>query len=281
MNFDDPRLARLQAETSMLYWWPRIKDLGIPVPRTEIVRFRPVTIAALTLCADEPETREQWLVRHNRVRRAIERLGKVAFSLGQPMFIRTDQGSGKHRYRETCFVEDVRSYPMHVYRLAEEMLCADVLGLPWRAIVFREFIPLAARFEAFSGRLPIAPERRYFVRDGQVECHHPYWQEEAVERGIRPADDGAALWRRKLAEMNVETPAEVELLTDYATRVAKALPGYWSVDFALAADGRWILIDMARGEVSFHWAGCLKAVDYAALPALQGRGREQGGLYDA
>jgi len=254
MRLDDPRLPELRARSSLLYWWPKVKDLGIPVPRTEIVRFRPVTIAALGSLGEEPESSKEWLERQRRVVRAVERLGKVAFTLGEPMFVRTDMSAAKHRYVQTCYVRKVSHYPGHVYRLAQEMLAADLFGLPWSAIVFREFIPLAAEFWAWDG-LPIAPERRYFVRDGEIECRHPYWPEEAVERGF-PSGDAAALWRRKLASMNHQGSAEVELLMGYASRVAQALPGYWSVDFALGANGTWYLIDMARGEVSYHWAGC-------------------------
>lgn len=37
-----------------------------------------------------------------------------------------------------------------------------------------------------------------------------------------------------------------------AEKVAKRFEGYWSVDFARLRDGRWVLIDMALGEVSWH-----------------------------
>ncbi|RJQ07565.1 MAG: hypothetical protein C4551_06570 [Bacillota bacterium] len=253
--------ARDDRRNSMIYWWPRVKNLGIPVPRTEIVRLRPVTIDALSIHrytrqpGDEPIAALcRWERAHRRVCRVLSRLGNAAYSIarsGQPLFIRTDLSAAKHSYRETCYCDAVQYYPVHIYALAEAMDTADIMGLPWRAIVFREYIPLAARFTAFWGHLPIAPERRYFVRDGRVECRHPYWPAEALatrsNEARLPAD-----WRDQLAEMNTETPEEVELLTGYAERVAAVLPGYWSVDFALAADGRWILIDMATGDDSWH-----------------------------
>jgi hypothetical protein len=34
------------------------------------------------------------------------------------------------------------------------------------------------------------------------------------------------------------------------------LDGWWSVAFAKTKDGRWILIDMAEGEMSFHDLEC-------------------------
>jgi hypothetical protein len=52
--------------------------------------------------------------------------------------------------------------------------------------------------------------------------------------------------------MITETEEEVELLSDYAQTIADAVDGYWSVDFCKAKDGRWIFIDMAVGEDSWH-----------------------------
>jgi hypothetical protein len=41
-----------------------------------------------------------------------------------------------------------------------------------------------------------------------------------------------------------------------AETFGKRNPGYWSVDFARTRAGRWVLIDAARGEVSWHPDGC-------------------------
>src|SRR3989337_1939956 len=69
--------------------------------------------------------------------------------------------------------------------------------------------------------------RRYFVRDGQVQCHHPYWPEDALRfEGRRPWG-----WRKRLKVLNQETFGEVSRLWVYAERLAAHLDGYWSVDF--------------------------------------------------
>lgn len=40
-------------------------------------------------------------------------------------------------------------------------------------------------------------------------------------------------------------------------RYAGGFPvGYWSIDFCKAKDGRWILIDMATGERTWHKEDC-------------------------
>lgn len=244
------RARDLYKASSLLNWWPKVKDLGIPVPRTRIVVYRRRTLQAFLEPSDPRE--------YDRIHRAVLRFLLPAQDIGYPLFLRTDQASGKHDYRSACYVPAPNVMVDHIARVIEFNETADPLGLPYKALVFREYIPLAVRFTAFRGHLPIAPERRYFVRDGALVCHHPYWPHDAL-RDDAIIESCVGAWQTHLAEMNAEDPDEVELLTDYALRVSRAVPGYWSVDFALAADHRWILIDMARGEVSYHWPGCPKA----------------------
>jgi hypothetical protein len=125
-----------------------------------------------------------------------------------------------------------------------------MVGLWPKAIVFRELLPLYAGFKAFRG-LPIAKERRYFVDEGKVVCHHPYWPEGAIEWG----GNYSALpvgWQERLAGLNFESEWEVPLLTHMAEAFSKVVPGFYSVDFAQKADGQWVMIDAARGELSYH-----------------------------
>jgi hypothetical protein len=224
-------------KSSMLYWWPRIKGLPIPQPKTIIVPVSTETMAK-TLDGDI----EGMLVFEPQFRAAAE-------ELGYPLFLRTDQMSGKHEYERTCFVPSPDELLRHIGALIEYNFIVDMFGPGPSAIVFREFITLAACFHAFEG-LPIAPERRYFVRGGQVQCHHPYWPADAIR------NPSTRFWKSRLNRMNEEFEEEIILLSGYAETVGACLPGYWSVDFALAADGRWLLIDCAKGEESWHPNNC-------------------------
>lgn len=224
-------------KTSLLYWWPKVKDLGIPVPRTEIWE------ADLKSWFDAMEGGR---LPPNLA--FLEEAQRVARLIGYPLFLRTDLASGKHGWKRTCYVEEESLLPRHIYRVLEENEIAGIVGLDYRALVFREMLTLFAPFTAFRGDLPIARERRYFIRDGKVECHHPYWIEEAVAGG-RPKAEG---WRETLAMLNMEHESEVEILTRYSEKVAEAMGGYWSIDYAFAVDGTWYLIDMAEGEKSWH-----------------------------
>jgi hypothetical protein len=98
--------------------------------------------------------------------------------------------------------------------------------------------------------MPVNPERRYFINDGKVLCHHPYWIQAAI---TKPSIEN---WQEVLAEINTETTEEVQLLSGYAELIAKELPGFWSIDFCKAKNGQWYLIDMATGEHSWHPEDC-------------------------
>ncbi len=234
----DPELER---QCSMTFWWPLVADVNVPKPETVLLPIKdPDTLYGIF---------DGDAVAGESFKELADPARDVANTLGYPLFLRTDHVSGKHSYDRTCFVPSEEELPKHIFNVLEEhALALDMFGPPFQAIALRRFIPLVSRFTAFWG-LPIAKERRYFARDGQVECHHPYWPAEAIRfpRNVEPAN-----WRDDLAELNIETVDEIALLTGYATNLAAVLPGYWSLDFALGQDGIWYFIDAARGERSWH-----------------------------
>lgn len=222
----------------MLYWWSRIKDLSIPQPKTIIV---PVHTLDLLGFVDSGIP----------LRGVESKLKAVGVEIGYPLFLRTDVLSNKHDWENSCYVKQEQDLLDHIRALAY-MNFAVFAPAP-SALVFREYIPLASQFTAFWGNLPIAPERRYFVRDGVVQCHHPYWPVDTIQNPSVPN------WAELLAGMNRQSAMEVLFLTGYAQCAGKALGGYWSVDFALARGNKWFLIDCAEGEKSYHWEGCRHA----------------------
>jgi len=229
-------------KNSLLYWYPKIKDLHIPQPETSIFEIPAEVLRNIR----QDELSDKF----------IADLAK-SNPFGYPVFLRTDQASNKHFWDIASFVSSKETLKRSVFEVISHNLMADIMGLPFIAMVFREYIPMASKYKAFHG-MPVSPERRYFVRDGQVVCHHPYWVEEAIRS--YGTDKLPSNWRELSAQMNNETLDEINLLTTYSLQVAKLFKGYWSVDFCKAADGRWILIDMAEGIKSWHPTNCPKYV---------------------
>ena len=123
-------------------------------------------------------------------------------------------------------------------------------------LAFRKFLDLDTKFTYFTGNLPIGKERRYFIRKGKVQCHHHYWVQEAFDQRYMIAQDYTSTQYNKLmrilAKLNKEDPEEITLLTKYAQQIADIMPEYYSVDFAMDKTGKWWMIDMAKGSLSWH-----------------------------
>lgn len=233
-------------KNSMLYWYPKIKNLDIPMPETEIIKLTSKEIK-------DYERGEGDCFNLDRLEKEVSKIIDSKFEL--PVFIRTDEISNKHFWKMSCYLDNKKNIKSNLMEIISGSRLADMFGLSIQAIAVREYIPMDTRFYAFVGEMPVNPERRYFIRDGNVECHHPYWIEDAVERGT-PAEKLPKNWRQLAKEMNTETKKEVKLLTGYSKKVSEAIEGYWSVDFCRAKKGDWYLIDMAEAEKSWHPSSC-------------------------
>lgn len=251
--------------SSLLVWFPAVQGCGIPHPKTEIVELGAEMLWGIL--DGKPLDLPQKTALYDAAQR-----------IGYPLFLRTDLTSGKHQWRDTCYVEGREDLLPHIGALAMDEAGHMMMGLPSRVVVLRRYIPLEATFTAFEG-MPVARERRYFVSGGKVVCHHPYWPESAIEEGWSqeplPQD-----WRDLLAALNEESQDEVARLTVYAEGVGAALGGAWSVDFARSKAGQWLLIDMAIAAESWHEDSCAEKAAFAIpdpwIAAMAG----EGGLND-
>jgi hypothetical protein len=240
--------TNMQQESSMLNWYPKIKNI-LPVPKTTILHLIKEQVTQLIGLLDGKEPSEQ----------LKDLINLTAEESGYPIFLRTDQGSAKHDFKDTCFVKSKEDLLGNISGLMSWSICHDLYP---RALVFREFLPLASTFQAFRGCLPIARERRYFVDRGEILCHHPYWPEGAINHPSRPD------WAELLKELNRESKAEVEVLSELALKFNKAVPGFFSVDFAQDVNGKWYIIDAARGELSWHPVHIRPDDGNASMPRL-------------
>jgi hypothetical protein len=231
----------------MLYWYPKIKDLDIHQPRTEIIPAQVVS-------------EEDWIsfIDTGKPCFDLERVKRACREIGYPVFVRTDQASGKHDWKNTCFIESQDKLVGNLRRIVEFSFMADILGLSIQAIVVRQYIPMVNLFTAFYGDLPINPEIRCFIEAGLVRCWHWYWIKEAIAESKPPSVKN---WERILAmtQRTLRTTDLEEVLVG-AKKVADRFTddGYWSVDFCKSQAGPWILIDMAEGERSWHDSTCIK-----------------------
>ncbi|RLC89138.1 MAG: hypothetical protein DRJ03_00870 [Chloroflexi bacterium] len=235
--------GRPEDRNRLSYWYPKLPS-HISTPETTIIPYTGEDLINL-LDGKIPEGFDI----------LIADITQAGYKLGWPMFLRTDYLSGKHNWKNTCHIPASTDVSDHVFRLVEESAMADMMGFPTDCWVVRNLLPTLAAFIAFPGDMPIVKERRYFVRDATVVCHHPYWPREAFLRGNEPFN-----WEELLAAINVEDEDEVSLLSGLSSEVGGELGEEWSIDWLWSEkEGKWYLIDMAAAAQSYHWPGCPNA----------------------
>jgi len=240
MRERDPR-------SSMLYWHPKIGDLDIPQPATMIMNVGHVS-------------EKNWcdFIDGKGIPFDVEMLRRICLNMGYPVFVRTDQASGKHDWKNSCFIEKEAKLLGNLRNIIEFSFMADIVGLSIQALVVRKYIPMANLFTAFYGDMPVNPEIRCFVENGSVQCWHWYWVEEAIAESKPPSVKN---WKKILdATQRTLKTTDLQQVLCFAEIVAKKFKndGYWSVDFCKSQGGPWILIDMAEGARSWHLATCPK-----------------------
>ncbi len=236
-------------KSSMLYWYPLIKDLPIKQPETYIV-----TIPKFDF-NDIVEGKVGLEKYEDKIDSILKKLEPY------PIFMRTDQTSQKHSYEKTCRINSKKNILPNVRFLIEANMMS---WLDDSALIFRKWVDFEGGFTAFDN-LPICVEARVFIKDGNIQCMHAYWPEGAIQDWVDRENRYASVldswegpniradWKEVLARQNRVVFEDEKLLRKYAKQVIGVMGnGYWSVDFALDKYDNWWLIDMAEGEKSFH-----------------------------
>ena len=238
---------------SMLEWWPKVKDLtGVPMPRTVFV---PIPVDAPIYSVLDGKVEEPWW---KDITAAVDEV-KVAEFNDQPVFIRSDLMSNKHMAK--IVARKGSDIPGVLWGIIEVHGMAFMMADP-EAFVVREWLNLSQSdgrdFAAFGDLFEDSPvglrigrERRYFVKDGEVVCRHPYWPTAAIRH------PQSTEWEKNLRAMNEFSSGELRLTT-MAESISGQLGGYWSVDFARTLNDVWYFIDAAQGKESYHWEECHK-----------------------
>lgn len=226
--------AAVNNKNCLTYWYPKIKNLpGVLTPQTFIYPLHFLDQISL-LDGKVPDA----------VKKVIEQITQDLPQLGTPFFLKNSLFSGKHNWNNTCFVHNPQELLNHIGALTDFAYCVDCGDSSF--LIARSLIKTSAPFTAFNG-MPVTRERRYFIQDGKVVFHHPYWPPFSIK------DPSIPNWEPELAKLNTEPLHEIQELKLLAETVGQVLPGYWSVDFLQGTDGKWYLIDMAEGDKSFRW----------------------------
>jgi hypothetical protein len=221
-------------KTCLSFWFPIVSKIpGVLTPKTFIY---PIHFEDQLDFIDNKN--------NPNVKKTIALIRSQAEILGFPVFIKNSLFSGKHSWLYCCYVDSAEKLLSHFRNLTDQSYgvgCAECMF--W---VLREYIKPKFTFTAHEG-MPVTKERRYFVENGKVVFHHPYWPPKSVQNASTPD------WESQLAILNEESPPEISYLKELSEKVGVALGGSWSVDWMQAESGEWFLIDMAEAHKSFKW----------------------------
>jgi len=234
-------------KNALSYWFPKIAAAGLPVPKTVIVEMPEEATCVVWEALDGQDAPVENVLSFDIF---IATLGDVIKGLGLPAFLRTDHTSGKHNWKQCCYVTDVDTLGQHIFALVEQSEMAGMLGLPWEKWVAREYLPVEPVDVCPNyGNMPVNKEYRFFVDNGVIRCLHPYWPRKALEQG------GAKMSEEAYRDLCTFSPYSIHAWEDLATRAGKAVGGSWSIDILETKKGLYVT-DMALAEDSFHWKGC-------------------------
>lgn len=228
--------------TCLTYWFPKILEAGLHVPKTTIIYGNEDQLRDLYKIFDckKPE---------GPIYEMVSQVLNAAKEIGFPCFLRNSQTSAKHYWKDSCYLTAKSDILSHMASIIEY----EELG-HWSSTniwVVREFLPTMpiGYCEGYRG-MPICREFRIFVEDDIVKCCHPYWPLEAFEQGRAKTNPGFDY--EAFCTLNEQ---EHNKLYELASLAGKVVKGAWSIDFLETKNG-WYLTDMAEAHKSFHWEGC-------------------------
>ncbi|MEM9150634.1 MAG: hypothetical protein AAGB19_09295 [Cyanobacteria bacterium P01_F01_bin.3] len=175
--------------------------------------------------------------------------------VGLPAFLRTGYTSGKHRFKDACYLPDDSSETIanHIYGIYEYSEMTQISGLPLDLWVVREYLQPQSFFTAFDG-LPISREVRIFCEQGIATQWQPYWPEHAIADCRHHAEPLPDDWRDRLAELNdisYDDLAHLKDASELATRIEGMHKYDWSIDWLWTEARGWVCIDMAEKHRSY------------------------------
>lgn len=231
-------MAMNHEKNTMFYWYPIVEKSGILSPKTTLIPFEGVL--SYDIFDGKP---------NNDFDIFVKQLEQAADKIGYPLFVRTDETSNKHDWVDSCYVESKEQIRGHLLNILEMIEMS--IGLGFKGVALREFLQLESTFTSHNG-MPVAKEFRLFLRNGRLECIHPYWPKASIHTK-------EPNWEGKIDQLRILTPDDLNVILREIAKFGDKLPEYWSVDFCKTVKGEWYLTDMAIGEDSYHWSTCKHA----------------------
>lgn len=227
VDFHDDRI-------SMLYWYPRIKELDVPLPETELFS---IDGTETTFEIQEGGLDMDKLI-ETMQNIPVEDIQELVESLPtENAHIRSDWkasrlagGEGRKITPEPKFIHE------QVMHLIDSMA---MTGFPSRSLVVREWIEVDELARSYDAG--ICPEVRFIIDEGEVLGGFVDVYEDDFDRSFSPEEA-----EEILDELEQRLENNYDQIESWAKAIAEELDDTgWSVDFIQDVDGNWHITDMA------------------------------------
>jgi hypothetical protein len=229
-----------EAPTAYENWAPAVASAGVSAPDTLMVAL---SYELQEEIIDGLEMSEASQKNIDEIIKAVEQMGAKH---GFPLFIKTSFFSNKHGWKHTCELAsaDRDTIISHLDNIVSIQGFSPYMVSP--SLLVRQMLETDAIFHAFEGMMPVTQEFRFFASKGKVEGFQPYWPKHSIK------DASVTDWPERLEKISKLGPRDQEKLTEMAASITRRLEGDWSVDFLRDRHGKWWLIDMAEGQLSYR-----------------------------
>lgn len=228
------------------FWFPKIKDCGIPVPETIIL---PINFEQFQWLISDNYRKEDIAVFSKQLQEQIKATG---FSTNRPLFLKTGVFSNKFQFNTSCKldrIENIGKQYLDIYYAA--MLVGCELSAE---VVLREFLPPEKGTETIYSGMPLRTEFRAFYDFDRRSCLDVfnYWDTETMEAHLR-GNDVESFAKAKLRLESEFARYRQQVAEKVETCMKNVdLTGTWSVDLMKVSE-RFYLTDMARAENSYYY----------------------------
>ena len=241
------------------YWYPRIRDCGIPQPKTVVIKLPDYHDSELSARLYQSFYFDNYaedigVIRDFAEKNVIPQL--EAKNMRGHLFVKNGRFSNKFDAAKSCEIFGLHELAEHIGRINYESICCDAGGET--EIVVREYIEFdRGNTPCIYNGLPLRPELRVFYDfdSKKVLFAVNYWDYDYVRPHLYYATDKIVFdHERERIEKAVEAmkPACIEMVEEAMSNVT-GLTGAWSIDLLQSEDGKIWLIDMAVAERSAYW----------------------------
>lgn len=247
-------------ENDFSFWFPKVKDCGIPVPKTFWQKLpshdeEPKRAERLytAFYMENPE-KDLAVIKEWIDSDIIPKLKEAG--LEGHLFVKNARFSNKFNANTSCNLYGLHDLHRAIADINYQAMCCGADGVD--EIVVRQFIEHCQReTPCIYNGLPLRSEFRVFYDFGEQKPIFTvnYWDFDYVYPHLYDATDKIVFEheRERLDRAFEENRERVEVMVGTAMKRVRGLEGQWSVDILMDETDTLWLIDMAIAQRSAYW----------------------------